>query len=78
MKDIFLNLGITAVVDGKNKTLYMPNIKSIEERTRSNLTLSFGELGLKDGTELMVADQTTPNTISLKLKYNLNEVEMKD
>ncbi|GIY42974.1 NEDD8-activating enzyme E1 catalytic subunit [Caerostris extrusa] len=29
--------GITAIVDGKNKTLYMPSVASIEEATRPNL-----------------------------------------
>jgi len=29
--------GLTANVDGKNKTLYMQTIKSIEERTKENL-----------------------------------------
>lgn len=54
----------------------MSTVKSIEEQTRANLTLSLGELGLSDGQEIMVADQTTPNTIIIKLKYNANEVEM--
>ncbi|XP_005175038.3 nedd8-activating enzyme E1 catalytic subunit [Musca domestica] len=68
--------GITTVIDGKNKTLYMSTVKSIEERTRANLTQSLGELGLKDGQQINVADQTSPNTIVLQLKYNGNEVEM--
>lgn len=68
--------GLTANIEGKNKTLYMSTVKSIEERTRSNLTLSLCELGLRDGQEIMVADITTPNTIIIKLKFNMNEVEM--
>lgn len=63
-------------MNGKNKTLYMSTVKSIEEQTKANLTLSLGELGLADGQEIMVADQTTPNTLIIKLKYNVNEVEM--
>lgn len=70
------NPGITGCIDGKQKTLYMSTVKSIEEKTRSNLTLSLGELGLKDGQELFVSDCTSPNTITLKLKYKGNEVEM--
>ncbi|XP_055911280.1 nedd8-activating enzyme E1 catalytic subunit [Eupeodes corollae] len=70
------NPGITAFIDGKNKTLYMSTVKSIEERTRGNLTQSLSELGLRDGQELMVADSTTPNAITLKLKYTYNEIEM--
>lgn len=50
----------------------MSVVKSIEERTRANLTCSLLELGLKDGQEIMVADITTPNTIILKLKYDSN------
>lgn len=68
--------GLTTKINDKNKTLYMSAVKSIEEHTRSNLTLSLGELGLQDGQEIMVADQTTPNTMVVKLKYNANEVEM--
>jgi len=29
--------GVTAMVEGKNKTLYMQTVKSIEEKTRQNL-----------------------------------------
>lgn len=68
--------GLTAIINGKNKTLYMSTVKSIEQRTRSNLTLSLVELGLADGQELMVADQTTPNTIIIKLKFAVQEIEM--
>ncbi|XP_055624776.1 nedd8-activating enzyme E1 catalytic subunit [Toxorhynchites rutilus septentrionalis] len=68
--------GLTANVEGKNKTLYMSTVRSIEEATKSNLTLSLGELGLRDGQEIMVADVTNPNTILIKLKFQSNEVEM--
>uniref|UniRef100_A0A182YFM3 NEDD8-activating enzyme E1 catalytic subunit n=2 Tax=Anopheles stephensi TaxID=30069 RepID=A0A182YFM3_ANOST len=68
--------GLTAVLEGKNKTLYMGTVKSIEEATKGNLTLSLNELGLKDGQEIMVADITTPNTILIKLKFQPNEIEM--
>lgn len=30
---------------------------------------SFSELGLTDGQELVVADETTPNALIFKLKY---------
>ncbi|XP_058834831.1 nedd8-activating enzyme E1 catalytic subunit [Topomyia yanbarensis] len=70
------NPGLTANINGKNKTLYMAAVKSIEEATRSNLTMSLGELGLKDGQELTVADITNPNAILIKLKFLGNEVEM--
>ena len=70
------NPGLTAIIEGKNKTLYMSTVKSIEERTRCHLTMSLAELGLRDGHQLMVVDQTTPNTLTLQLKYNANEVDM--
>lgn len=72
------NPGVTANIDGKNKTLYMQTVTSIEEKTRENLNKSLVELGLKDGSEIMVADITTPNTIVLKLKFpaTTTDVEM--
>uniref|UniRef100_A0A915KI89 NEDD8-activating enzyme E1 catalytic subunit n=1 Tax=Romanomermis culicivorax TaxID=13658 RepID=A0A915KI89_ROMCU len=48
-------------------TLYVGNIPSIEEKTRPNLKKSLKELNLKDGTEIYVADVTTPNTVKYKL-----------
>lgn len=69
--------GITTVINGRNKTLYMPSIKSIEERTRDNLKKKITELGLFNGAEILVADVTTPSTISVKLKFTENmDVEM--
>lgn len=70
------NPGLTTNIDGKNKTLYMSTVASIEEQTRSNLTLSLFELNFKDGQEIVVADATNPNTIVIKLKFTENEVEM--
>lgn len=61
--------GVTAMIDGKNKTLYMSNVPSIAERTKGNLTMSLAELKLMDGQELTVADLTTPNPIMIKLRY---------
>lgn len=68
--------GLTTTIDGKNRTLYMSSVKSIEEHTRSNLTLSLHELNLNDGQEIVVADATNPNTVVIKLKFTGNEVEM--
>lgn len=70
------NPGLTTVIDGKNKTLYMSTIKSIEERTKENLSKSLIDLGLTDNSEVMVADLTSPSTMVLKLKYLVNDVEM--
>lgn len=71
------NPGLTTIVDGKNKTLYMSTIKSIEERTRENLNKTLIELGLKDGQEILVADVTSPSTLVISLKFLINDVEMK-
>ncbi|CAG2055585.1 unnamed protein product [Timema podura] len=63
------NPGLTVYTDGKNRTLYMSTVASIEEKTRFNLKKSLLELGLKDGSQVMVADSTTPNTVVLSLKF---------
>lgn len=63
------NPGLTANIDGKNKTLYMQAVPSIEEKTRENLLKTLSELGLKDGDEINVADSTTPNAITIQLKF---------
>lgn len=62
--------GLTTTIDGKNKTLYMQTVASIEEKTRSNLKLSLADLGLQDGSELVVADSTTPASIRFFLKLS--------
>ncbi|CAF4812790.1 unnamed protein product [Pieris macdunnoughi] len=62
--------GITTVINGRNKTLYMASIKSIEEKTKDNLKRRITELGLYNGADLLVADVTTPNTITIKLKFS--------
>ncbi|XP_051967859.1 NEDD8-activating enzyme E1 catalytic subunit-like isoform X2 [Xyrauchen texanus] len=61
---------ITSNVDGKNKTLYLQTVASIEERTRPNLSKTLKELGLVDGQELAVADVTTPQTVLFKLIFS--------
>ncbi|RVE70888.1 hypothetical protein OJAV_G00068430 [Oryzias javanicus] len=60
---------ITTILEGKNKTLYLQSVKSIEERTRPNLCKTLKELGLSDGQELAVADVTTPQTVLFKLNF---------
>uniref|UniRef100_A0A2K5PJJ3 NEDD8-activating enzyme E1 catalytic subunit n=1 Tax=Cebus imitator TaxID=2715852 RepID=A0A2K5PJJ3_CEBIM len=61
--------GITATLEGKNRTLYLQSVTSIEERTRPNLSKALKELGLADGQELAVADVTTPQTVLFKLRF---------
>ncbi|XP_054472780.1 NEDD8-activating enzyme E1 catalytic subunit isoform X1 [Anoplopoma fimbria] len=60
---------ITATVEGKNKTLYLQSVVSIEQRTRPNLSKTLKELGLNDGQELAVADATTPQTMLFRLCF---------
>lgn len=59
--------GIVTVQDGKNKTLYMSTVKSIEAATKINLKKTMTELNLKDGQEIYVADPTCPNNLLFKL-----------
>ena len=46
----------------------MPGIASIESQTRPNLEKTLLELGLSDGSSILVADQTTPNALVFKLR----------
>lgn len=68
--------GLTTVINGKNRTLYLSTVASIEERTRQNLKKSLTELGLKNGSEIMVADITSPNTLVFVLKELKTEEDM--
>jgi len=70
------NPGLTANIKGKMKTLYMQTVASIEERTRANLAKTLAELDLEDGTEINVADITTPNTVVLKILFQSRDVDM--
>lgn len=55
--------GITTIINGRNKTLYISSIKSIEERTRDNLRKKITDLGLYNGAELLVADVTDRKSV---------------
>lgn len=70
------NPGLTACIDGRNKTLYMQTVPSIEEKTRENLTKTLVDLGLVNGSEINVADITTPNAIVLKLRLAYPDTDM--
>lgn len=70
------NPGLTANIKGKMKTLYMQTVASIEQQTRANLTKTLAELDLEDGTEINVADVTTPNTIVLKIRFQTRDIDM--
>ena len=65
--------GLTTSVNGKNKTLYMSRVSSIEAATRPNLKKTLEELGLSTGMEIVVADVTTP--VSVVFKLTLEEEE---
>lgn len=56
-------------LDGKNKTLYMSTVQSIEERTRPNLKLTLKELNVENGQEMNVVDQTNPNPVTIRINY---------
>ncbi|XP_064388064.1 NEDD8-activating enzyme E1 catalytic subunit-like isoform X2 [Halichondria panicea] len=60
---------LTAVVDGRNKTLYLPTIESLEKATRSNLGKKLFDLGIGDNHEIVVADVTSPKPITIIVKY---------
>ena len=62
--------GMTTCVEGKNKTLYMGNIPSLESATKPNLKKSLEELGLVNGSELVVADATSPNAVVFKVDFS--------
>ena len=55
---------------GRNKTLYMASIESIEKATRPNLKKTLQELGLVNGSEVVVADTTTPNPVEFKIGFS--------
>lgn len=63
------NPGLTATIDGKNKTLYLPLVQSIEQATRHNLSKTLHELKIEEGSEIVVADVTTPSSLVFRVHY---------
>ncbi|OQV16361.1 NEDD8-activating enzyme E1 catalytic subunit [Hypsibius exemplaris] len=61
--------GITTKINGKSKTLYMPNVPMLEAQTRENLERSLADLGFLDGQELVVVDVTSPTARVLTVKF---------
>jgi ubiquitin-activating enzyme E1 C len=59
--------GLTTTVNGKNRTLYMSSVSSIEAATRANLKKTLSELGLATGSQLVVADATSPMPLIFRL-----------
>ncbi|XP_071439434.1 NEDD8-activating enzyme E1 catalytic subunit-like isoform X2 [Hetaerina americana] len=66
----FLSPAIMTNTGGRMKTLYMPNIPSIEAATRVNLGKTLSELGLGHGSEIVVADRTSPKAVTFSLRYS--------
>ncbi|XP_059475950.1 NEDD8-activating enzyme E1 catalytic subunit isoform X2 [Neocloeon triangulifer] len=64
------NPALTANINGKQTTLYLSTVPSIEKSTRPNLKKSLIELGLINGNEIIVADETTPLPVTFKLQLN--------
>nr|XP_039271775.1 NEDD8-activating enzyme E1 catalytic subunit-like isoform X2 [Styela clava] len=62
--------GLTTSVGGKNKTLYMSTVKSIEVATKPNLQKTLDELDIQNGQEIVVADATSPNPLIFKMQYD--------
>jgi len=62
--------GLTTMVDNKNKTLYIPNIPSLEKATKINLTKSLQELKLTYGQVINVTDSISPKPIMLVLQQS--------
>lgn len=61
--------GITTTYDdGRNRTLYIQSVPSMEEKLRPNLKKTLAELSLSDGQELLVTDVTNPRTLAFQLK----------
>lgn len=66
--------GIVTMIGGKNKTLYMSTVKSIEVATKPNLKKTLKELNLVNGQEIYVADPTSPNNLLFKL-YTVSDMD---
>ncbi|XP_033102908.1 NEDD8-activating enzyme E1 catalytic subunit-like [Anneissia japonica] len=60
---------LTTTMNGKNKTLYMQSIESIRKRTKENLPKKLTDLGLTNGQEIVVSDQTTPTSMIFVIKF---------
>ncbi len=60
---------LTAVIKGKNKTLYLPTIQSVKEATEENLSKKLCDIGITNDHEIVVADVTSPQPITIVVKY---------
>jgi len=64
--------GVTTInpETGRNKTLYMASVESIEKATKPNLKKTLKDLGIVNGSELVVADPTTPNAVEFRITFD--------
>jgi len=62
--------GLTATINGKTKTLYM----QIIQQTELNKTCKLQDLGVVSGTQINVADVTTPLTLNFTIDYLTEEI----
>ncbi|XP_065901241.1 NEDD8-activating enzyme E1 catalytic subunit-like [Dysidea avara] len=63
---------LTTVVNGNNKTLYMPNVPSIEQVTKKNLKEKLTVLGIQDNHEIVVADPTSPKQVIIIIRLTFD------
>jgi len=61
--------GLTTTVNGKNKTLYISNIPSLEAATRGNLTKKLTDLGISPSQEVIITDVTSPKPVVCTIHY---------
>ncbi|XP_066913561.1 NEDD8-activating enzyme E1 catalytic subunit-like [Clytia hemisphaerica] len=61
------NPGVTTLFGDKTKTLYVPNIPSLEASTRPNLSKTLTDLGFQPGQALNITDSALPKTLEIQL-----------
>ncbi|XP_029990193.1 NEDD8-activating enzyme E1 catalytic subunit [Sphaeramia orbicularis] len=60
---------VTAMVDGRNKILYLQSGTSVKQRKHPNLYKTLKDLGLTNRQKLVVVDVTTPQTMLFQLCF---------
>ncbi|XP_067937936.1 NEDD8-activating enzyme E1 catalytic subunit-like [Watersipora subatra] len=68
--------GLRTIVNGKPKTLYMQTVPSLKMATKPNLKKTLQELELVSGQQILVADVTTPNTLTFLLQFTSSASSM--
>eukprot|EP00128_Syssomonas_multiformis_P006148 Colp12_sorted_trinity150504_noHs@25309 len=62
--------GLRGVVGGQTKTLYMETPAALKQATERNLKKTLMELGVEDGTVLVVTDPAVPGNIQLRVTFS--------